>query len=138
MAPVNPAVSTSTQAPSPGVVDMVNPALKGPQPAQAEANYTSVPDPMRRSAVVEMAPHDWTIHHPTAEKVENPPPKPMSQVLMDHLKTVWTASASAIQIEQVKNHLTTPMVNNPAQAPGELAKEVLTYQPSKIRKTGNI
>jgi len=26
----------------------------------------------------------------------------MSQVLIDHLKTVWNASASAVQIEQVK------------------------------------
>lgn len=57
---------------------------------------------------------------------------------MDHLKTVWTASASAIQIEQVKNQTTTPAPVTPAQQPGDLAKQSLVYQPSKINKTGSI
>ena len=57
---------------------------------------------------------------------------------MEHLKTVWTASASAVHIDQVKHQLITPTPTNPAQAPGELAKEILTYQPSKIKKTENL
>lgn len=139
VAPVNPSVSTSaTQEPGPSVIDKVNPALKAPLPNEGEANYTSVPDPTRKSAVSEAAPHDWTIHRPAPQKVENPPPKPISQVLMDHLKTVWTASASAIQIEQVKNQTTTPAPVTPAQQPGDLAKQALVYQPSKINKTGSI
>jgi len=56
-------------------------------------------------------------------------------VLMDHLKTMWTASASAVQIEQVKNQLTTPQPVSPADAPGQLAKQALVYSPSKIKKT---
>jgi hypothetical protein len=57
---------------------------------------------------------------------------------MDHLRTMWTASASAIQIEQVKNQLTPSEPLAPTQVPGDLAKEVLTYAPSKIKKTENI
>jgi hypothetical protein len=139
IAPVNPSVNVAAQqVPGPSVVDLVNPALKGPQPNEGEPVYTSVPDPIRRGAVEQVAPRDWTIRRPAPEKVEDPPPKPMSQVLMEHLKTVWTASASAVHIDQVKNQLTTPEPTNAAQVPGELAKEILTYQPSKIRKTENL
>ena len=96
-------------------------------------------EPTRRGAEEATAPQDWTIHRPKPEKVEDPPPKPISQVLMDHLKTVWTASASAIQIEQVKNQLTQPQpVNNSADVAGQVAKDVLVYTPSKVKKTENI
>ncbi len=136
VAPVNPSVAmTSQEAPSPSVIDRVNPALKSPRPNEGEANYTSVPDPIRPTQIREAAPHDWTIHRPAADKAEAVPAKPIAQVLMDHLKTVWTASASAIQIEQVKNHLTTPVPTTPAQVPGDLAKQVLTYKPSRIKGT---
>jgi len=70
--------------------------------------------------------------------VENPPPKPISQVLMDHLRTMWTASASAIQIEQVKAHVTPTEPAVPTQVPGDLARQILTYQPAKIKKTENL
>ena len=117
---------------------MVNPALHARQvPNEGEPVYTSVPDPVKQKA--ETAPRDWTIHRPAPEKVEDPPPKPISQVLMDHLKTVWVASASAIQIEQVKAQIEPPdPLQQPSQVPGELAREVLTYQPAKIKKTENI
>jgi hypothetical protein len=136
VAPVNPSVAvTSREAPTPSVIDRVNPALKSPQPNEGEANYTSVPDPIRPTQIREAAPHDWTIHRPAPDKAEAIPAKPIAQVLMDHLKTVWTASASAIQIEQVKNHLTTPVPPTRAQVPGELAKQALTYKPSRIKGT---
>jgi hypothetical protein len=114
---------------------MVNPALK---PQDGQAAKVVVPEPTRRGAEEATAPQDWTIHRPKQEKVEDPPPKPISQVLMDHLKTVWTASASAIQIEQVKNQLTQPQPVNAADVAGQVAKEVLVYTPSKIKKTENI
>jgi hypothetical protein len=150
IAPVNPSVSVSLTAqpatnagPGPSAIDLVNPALKPggvaqpltAPPTEGEPTYTSVADPAKRSAEVSMAPHDWTIHRPAPEKVEDPPPKPMSQVLMDHLRTMWTAGASAIQIEQVKNQLTPTEPLAPTQVPGDLAKEVLTYAPTKIKKT---
>lgn len=114
---------------------MVNPALK---PQEAGGPYSSVPDPVGHTQVAVVTQKDWTIHRPVPQKVEDPPPKPISQVLLDHLKTMWTAGASAIQIEQVKDHLTTPMTTLPSNVPGELAKQALVYTPSKIKKTENI
>lgn len=114
---------------------MVNPALKT---TEGEPVYTSVSDPAKHGSEAATAKKDWTIHRPAPEKVEDPPPKPLSQVLMDHLKTIWTASASAIQLEQVKDQLTPPQVRVPAEAPGLLAKEVLTYAPAKIKKNESI
>jgi hypothetical protein len=136
VAPVNPAVHASpTLAPTPSVIDMVNPALKT---TEGEPVYTSVADPVKHGSGASNIQRDWTIHRPAPEKVENPPPKPLSQVLMDHLKTVWTASASAIQIEQVKDQLTPPQSVVASETPGLFAKEVLTYAPNKIKKTEKV
>jgi hypothetical protein len=136
VAPVNPAVHVSPPLePVPSVINMIKTELK---PSEAKPVYESVSDPAKRGSEAATAPKDWTIHRPVAEKVETPPPKPMSQVLMDHLKTMWTASASAIQIEQVQNQLTTPAPRGPLAVQGELAKEALVYTPSKIQKTENI
>lgn len=132
VAPVNPQVhSVSPAEPSPSVINMVNPALKT---NEGEPVYTSVSDPGRIGSEAATAPKDWTIRRPTPEKVENPAPKPMSQVLMDHLRLVWTASASAIHMEQAKDQLDSPLPVNPSMAPGNLAKEVFTYQPTKIKQ----
>ena len=136
VAPVNPAVHVSPPlAPVPSVINMIKPELK---PSEAQPVYASVSDPAIRGSEAATAPKDWTIHRPVAEKVEVPAPKPMSQVLMDHLKTMWTAGASAVQIEQVHNQLTTPTPTTPSLAPGELAKQSLVYKPSQIKKTENI
>jgi len=114
---------------------MVNPALKT---TEGEPVYTSVSDPGKRGSEAATAQKDWTIHRPAPEKVEDPPPKPLSQVLMEHIKTLWTASASAIQLEQVKDQLKPPQAPVATEMPGVLAKEVLTYAPNKIKKTENI
>ena len=136
VAPVNPSVHVSPPvAPTPSVIDMVNPALKS---TEGERGVVSVSDPGRRGSEAATAPKDWTIHRPAAEKTETPPPKSLSQVLMDHLKTVWTASANAIQLEQVSNQVKPAVVTQPSQVPGQFAKEVLTYSPSKIKKTENV
>jgi hypothetical protein len=138
VAPVNPAVSSHSVERSPGVVNLVNPALQPKrQPTEGEPIFTSVPDPVKKGSEA-AAPKDWTIHRPAPEKIENPPPKPMSQVLMEHLRSMWTASASAIQIEQVKNQVTPAEPVTPTQVPGDLARQVLTYAPAKIKKTENI
>jgi len=134
--PVNPSVQATPAAkPTPGVVNLVNPALQGEnrQRTEGEPVYTSVPDPVKNNAPP--VPQDWTIRKPAAEKAEIPPPNPMSQVLIKHYKTVWTASASAIQVEQVKNQVApeTAIVPTP-QTQGNLVKEVLTYQPTRIKK----
>ena len=114
---------------------MVNPALKSPE---GQAPRVVVPDPTERGAEAATAPKDWTIHRPEPEKVEDPPPKPISKVLMDHLKSMWNASASAVTVEQVNQALTRETSIQPSQIPGELAKQTLVYQPSKIQKNEKI
>lgn len=140
--PVNPSVENVAPPEStPGVVNHVSQALQASaraRPNEGEPVYTSVPDPTKRSADTPQAPHDWTFHKPVAEKVEQPPQKPISQVLMDNLKSMWTASASAVQVEQVANHLNRPAPVQPDQIAGGLAKQVLTYQPTPIKKNSKI
>lgn len=138
---MNPGVEASPPLElTPGVVNHVNPALQAAQvqPNEGEVTYTSVTDPVRRSGSAQQAPHDWTLHRPAPEKVETPPPKPISQMLMDHLKSMWSASASAVQVEQVSNQLTRTAPTQPTQITGELTKQALTYQPSKIKRNEKI
>lgn len=137
VAPVNPAVHATPklEVQQPGVIDAVNPALKT---TEAERVQVAKPDPVQQKSMADAVPKDWTIHRPPQQKVEDPPPKPISQILMDHLKTMWTASASAVQVEQVHNQLTTPTPTTPTQAPGELAKQAVIYAPSKVKKNETI
>ena len=132
VAPVNPPVaSTQANESTPSVINMVGKANK---PSAGEGVYTSVSDPAKRGSEAATVSKDWTIHRPVIEKVEDPPPVPMAKVLMDQIKSLWTASASAIQVHQVKNQLDQSQPN-PQATPGVLATEVFTYSPSKINKT---
>lgn len=132
VAPVNPPVQSAIPAePSPSVINMVNSALKT---YEGEPVYAKVSEPSRFGPEAATAPRDWTIARPAPEKVEDPPPKPMSQILMDHLRVVWTAGASAIHLAQAKDQLEQPLQANPSVVPGNLAKEALTYEPAKIKK----
>lgn len=137
VAPVNPGVHVSPpkDVPQPGVIDMVNPALKV---HEGEPVYTSVSDPARPGSEASTSPKDWTIHRPAPVKVEDPPPKPLSQVLMDHLKTMWTASANAVQVEQVQNQLVQPNPGQVNEASNSLAKQRLVYEPEKVKKNESI
>ena len=135
VAPVNPSVSvTPASEPTPSVINLVGQANK---PSAGEAVYTSVSDPGRRGSEAATVPKDWTIHRPVTEKVEEPPPVPISKLLIDHIKSLWAASASAVQVQQVKNQLDMSQPN-PNATPGVLSTEVLTYSPSKINKTENL
>ena len=53
---------------------------------------------------------------------------------MDHLRTVWTASASAIQLDHVRDRIETPVAASASNSVGTLVKEALTYEPAKIKK----
>jgi len=132
VAPVNPSTqSVPAAAPSPSVVNLINPANK---PNDGEGVYSSVSDPTRRGAEAATPPKDWTIKRPVVEKVEDPPPEPLYKMLMEHVKILWEASASAIQVQaQVKNqvNMAQPGVN---AAQGALSAEVFTYSPTKITK----
>ena len=57
---------------------------------------------------------------------------------MDNLKSMWTASASAVQVEQVANQLNRPAPTQPTQIPGDLTKQALVYQPNKIKRNENL
>jgi hypothetical protein len=137
VAPVNPTVTPAQPSQTtPSVINLVNQANK---PGKGEAVYSSVSDPTQRGSEAATPAKDWTIHRPAPVKVQDPPPVPLSKVLLDHIKSLWAASASAVQVQQhVKGQLEVVQSNtnvNPNAMPGVLAKEVLTYSPSKITKT---
>jgi hypothetical protein len=131
-APVNPSVTNNMSVePAPSVVNMVGLSNKS---MVGEAVYTSVSDPGRRGSEAATAPKDWTIHRPVMEKVEDPLPVPLSKVLQDHVKSLWVASASAIQVHQVKNQQDQSQPN-PNAASVVPAAQLLTYSLEKINKT---
>jgi hypothetical protein len=132
VAPVNPGVQAAPVAePTPSVVNLINQSDK---PNVGEGVYTSVSDPTRKGADAATPPKDWTIKRPAPEKVEYPPPEPMSKILMDHLKSLWQASAAAVQVQQqVRNQ--TEVSTNANGPQGVLSEQVLTYSPTKINKT---
>lgn len=136
-APVNPPEHESLSIqPAPSVIDMVNPALKAPEGTPVYANTAdSVKADSRED---QESPKDWTIHRPQTEKVENPPPKPLYQVLLDHVKSMWNASASVVQLDQVNNQINSPLPVSPSDLPGVLAKEALVYTPHTVKKTEKI
>ena len=128
VAPVNPVTPVIHP---PGVVNQISDSA-----AQAHANsvYSSVSDPARRGSEAATGPRDWTIQRPEPEKVEIPPPEPISKLLLEFLQSMWRASGSAIEIALVQNQNLQINQNNPNATPGQLAKENLTYSPSKIQK----
>ncbi|MEI6804162.1 MAG: hypothetical protein WCK83_13455 [Burkholderiales bacterium] len=135
-APLNPPLAAEGAAePAPGVVNHINPALKV---SQGEAVYHSVSDPGQHGSEAATSQKDWTVRRPAPEPVDQPAPKPVSQVLIDHIKSVWNVNASPVQIEQVRDQLQPPQAVTPSDMPGVHAKEVLTYSPSKIKKNEKI
>ncbi len=136
VAAVNPAANlTVSLEPTPSVINLVGQSNKS---NVGEGVYTSVSDPTRRGSEAAMAEKDWTIQRPKPEKVEDPPPVPLSQVLMEHIKSLWLASASAVQVQQqVKDQLEASQPSQKA-VPNRVTPELLTYSPIKINKTENI
>lgn len=136
VAAVNPTANLmASPEPTPSVINMVG---KNNRPDVGEGVYTSVSDPTRRGSEAATAERDWTIQRPKPEKVEDPPPPPLSQVLMEHIKSLWLASASAVQVQQqVRDQLEASQPSQQA-VPNMAAPESLTYSPSKINKTENI
>ena len=138
VAPVNPPVTVNPQAgpAQPGVVNKIGESAS--LASTSSTVYQSVPDPIRRGGETSVDARDWTIQHPEPEKVEDPPPVPMHQLLLDFIKSMWQASAMAVELSQVQKQNVLNQPPNPNLAPGEIAKENLTYTPSKIKKTENI
>lgn len=141
VAPVNPPVAT--QAPeasappqavaAPGVVNRIGAAAAVDNPV-----YNSVPDPIRRGQEPAADPRDWTIQRPEPETVEDPPPVPLHQLLLDFIKSMWQASGLAVELAQAQKQGAPAAAPGAASAPGEIARENLTYSPSRIQKNENV
>lgn len=134
--PVNPPlVHLSASEPTPGVVNLVKAVDSVNKTSAGEGVYNSVSDPIRPGAEAATPPKDWTIKRPVPEKVEDPPPEPLSKILLDHIKSLWEASASAVQVQQqVRNQLEPQPLTNAAAAHGVISNEVYNFSPTKINK----
>lgn len=139
VAPVNPPAPVQ---PSVGVVNDINPVVQ----AQAQEAAAKA-DPSRGSQQTD---RDWTQRQEAAPKQEEAPPKePLSKMLMDHMTAVWSASARVVEVWLQNNAAQNPAVSQQVQAQsqainrqvdpmassGVVAKEVLTYSPTQIKKT---
>lgn len=130
VAPVNPPQAVQ----SPGVVNNISESAK--QGKTGEAVFRSVPDPVQKSQVAARPENDWTIKRPQPQKVEDPPPEPISKRLLEFLRSMWRASGSVVEMSQTHAQVQNvpPNQNNPHAVPGLLAKEELTYTPGKVKK----
>jgi hypothetical protein len=137
VAPVNPSQQAQESA---SVVNNINPDV------QAKANQEASADPLQGGAQADNSAKDWTQRKETPGKPAEPPKEPLSKMLLDHIHSVWSASARVVEIWMMNNpaqNQTQNQIQNLAQnrnqdpkaIPGVLAKEALTYSPSKIRKT---
>jgi len=132
VAPVNPPTQTvAAEEPIPSVINMIGQADKS---SAGEGVYSSVADPVRKDAAAQ-ASADWTIKRPVAEKVEDPPPEPIYKMLIDQVKSLWAASASAVQVQQQVRDELDPTKSGINAPQGMVATEVFTYSPTKIPKT---
>ncbi len=140
VAPVNPPAPVAETA---SVVNDINPAV------QAQAQQAAQADPLQGGSQADNSAKDWTQRKEAVAKPEEAPPKePLSKMLMDHMHAVWSASARVVEIWMQNNPAQNPSVNQQVQAqaqaasrntdplatPGAIAKEVLTYSPTKIKK----
>lgn len=91
-----PAAKEPSPVVQPGVVNHVKAAAALDKTADSQATvYDKVSG--KPKAASDKTPYDWTLRKANAEKSKDPPPKPIAEVLMENLKTVWSASASAVQ-----------------------------------------
>ncbi|MFO6420729.1 hypothetical protein ACLBKS_11045 [Hylemonella sp. W303a] len=149
VAPVNPPAPEASVS-SPGVINAINPALQ----AQASAGAQTQSDPSQGSGSDNSA-RDWTLRKEEAAKVpekEEPPKEPLSEMLTRHIASVWSASARVVEIflqnqpnqnPTVQQQAQTPVQAtnrqvDPLNAPGDVAKEVLTYSPTQIKEPGKV
>jgi hypothetical protein len=137
VAPVNPSLQAQESA---SVVNDINPQV------QAHASQAGSADPLQGGAQADNSGRDWTQSREVPVKLAEPPKEPLSKMLLDQIHLVWSASARVVEIwlmnNPAQNQTQTQIQNlaqnrnqDPTAIPGVLAKEALTYSPSKIRKT---
>ena len=132
-----PAPANSSQAASPDVVNLVGQSKKI---EVGEGVYTSLSDPLRRGAEASSLSGDWAVRRPAPEKPEDPPPIPLSKVLMDQFAALWAASASAVQVQvQVKNQLEAGPANpGAAQGLSTTALQSMAAASARVNKNEKI
>jgi len=139
--PVNPSTPSLGTA---SVVNDINPELQARAVAESAAT-PSAADPLQGGAKADASGKDWTEAAPKPQEAKEPPKEPLTQMLIDHVKTLWVLSARVVDLMSVSSPkqdanqvqaLAQTRNQDPSAVPGVLAKEVLTYSPSKIAKTG--
>lgn len=139
VAPVNPSVQATAS-----VVNDINPELQT-QAVQSEVVQTAKADPLQGGSLADSSIKDWTQRKSDQPKPEEPPKEPISKLLIEHIHALWTASGRVVEIWLMNNpgqnqtqNLAESRNQNPSEIPGVLAKEALTYSPSKIKKPDSI
>ena len=139
--------------PRPQAQGMALPAVSKPHPSEPlEAGVVNNIDPKLQVLAAGMAQEPAPAPVQANDNAVTPvrsatPHEPLSKMLMAHFHSMWSASARVVDQAQVggadKNLLHVQEAANkqaqnrnldPAAVPGTLAKSVLTYSPSKIKK----
>lgn len=145
VAPVNP--TTPTQ-PTPGVINNINPEVQAKARASMDAEMmnTRQPDPLRGGGQVDNSQRDWTERKPAPEKVVQEVPKEsLSKMLLEHIHSIWAASAKVVDIWYMNNQgqnqdpnqvkaLAQSRNQDPSAVPGVLAKSAMSYTPNRVEK----
>ncbi len=139
VAPVNPSVQVQGAS---SVVNAINPEVQAKAAAEP-ATQPSASDPLQGGSKADNSSRDWTQAAPKPNEVEELPKEPITKMLIEHVRTLWVLSARAVDLMSAHNQNPNQVQNlaetrnqSPGAIPGVLAKEVLTYSPSKIAKTG--
>ncbi len=142
VAPVNPVAAP----PSASVVNDINPELLAKAAAESATQQPSASDPLQGGARADDSIKGWTEAAPKPQEVEEPAKQPITQMLIEHVQTLWMLSAKVVELyntQQARNQdpnqlqqMAQQRNQDPSAIPGVLAKEVLTYSPSRINKTG--
>lgn len=130
--PVNPSVNASA---------VVTLSAEGQANAlkAAERVHVSEIDPVQVGADAATGNRDWTVAKPEVlepTKNEAPPKEPISRMLIEHITSLWLASAKAVELSLTQNQNAQQGSSTNAAA-SAAARETLTYSPTKISKTGN-
>jgi hypothetical protein len=145
VAPVNPSAQATAS-----VVYKINTELQNKLSEINQAVQMSNPDPLKGGASADNSNKDWTQRQPGPEKVQQAPAKEsISKMLMEHMQNIWSASAKAVEVVLMNNQglnqnqarvqgINQANSQDPVAQPGVIARENLTYSPSKVKKNEQI
>ena len=139
----SPVVSTHAPAkvkasaviePTPSLINNIGQLNKA---AHAGVVYANMSDPSLRASGSELAPYDWSINPSMTAKEEVKPP--LTDMLIEHLKSLLVASAAAIQTQQpVDEKANLKAEKGPITDLGSALSLSRYYSPSQVKKTANL